>query len=183
MARGRLLQLLQRSARRARGADGAREATRSRDVDAGRRRVLAGAAALSAAGAMPLLARAAAGSARGAAAPSVVVIGAGLAGLCATDALARTGIVAQLYEASPRLGGRCQSERGVFADGQVAERGGELIDTGHREIRALAAELGLELDDLAAAEAADADVVVRFADGVYPRADIDRDFAAMLPAL
>lgn len=177
MARGNLLRLLQRSAARARAAQFDPEAP---VVDCGRRRMLTRAAALSAAAWLPSTAHPALAASH---APRVIVIGAGLAGLCAADALARAGIVADVYEASPRLGGRCLSERSVFADGQVAERGGELIDTGHAEIRALAQALGLELDDLTAAEAAGAAPVVRFADGVYPLADIDRDFAAMLPAL
>ena len=42
----------------------------------------------------------------------------------------------------------------TFADGQVIELGGELIDTGHARIRALAAELGLVLDDLLDGETA-----------------------------
>ncbi len=42
------------------------------------------------------------------------------------------------------------SLRNHFADDQVCELGGELIDTGHARIRALAAELGLTLDDLSA---------------------------------
>jgi monoamine oxidase len=183
MARGRLLQLLQRSARRVRASCIEGGAPASSGVDLGRRRALARAAALSAAGCVPMLATAAAPAPGGSAASRILVVGAGLAGLCATDALARAGIVARLYEASPRLGGRCYSERRVFADGQVAERGGELIDTGHTEIRTLAAQMGLVLDDLTAAQAPDAEVVVRFADAVYPLADIDRDFAAMLPAL
>jgi monoamine oxidase len=41
------------------------------------------------------------------------------------------------------------SLRDHFPDGQVVELGGELIDTGHVRVRALAAELGLTLDDLA----------------------------------
>jgi monoamine oxidase len=181
MARGRLLTLLQRSARRARAAQWDPE--RDAPIDPRRRRLLAASAAWPAASLLPTPLARAAPATRRAAAARVIVIGGGLAGLCATDALARAGIMATLYEASPRLGGRCYSERNAFADGQVAERGGELIDTGHAEIRALAAELGLELDDLTAAQAPDADVVVRFADGVYPLADIDRDFAALLPAL
>jgi monoamine oxidase len=181
MARGQLLSLLQRSARRARAARSDPDA--AAPVDRIRRQLLIGSAAWSAASLVPAPAAWAASMARTSAAPRVIVIGGGLAGLCATDALARAGIEASLYEASPRLGGRCLSERSAFLDGQVAERGGELIDTGHKEIRALAAELGLELDDLTAAQAPDAEAVVRFADGVYPLADIDRDFATLLPAL
>ena len=145
MARGSLLRLLQRSARRARSA---RADPDSPAIDTARRQLLARTAAVSAAAWLPPQALAAAPPAH---APRVIVIGAGLAGLCAADTLARAGIAADVYEASPRLGGRCVSERNAFADGQVAERGGELIDTGHAEIRALATALVLERDDLTAA--------------------------------
>jgi monoamine oxidase len=85
-------------------------------------------------------------------APRVVVVGGGLAGLTAAYRLKQAGVTAQLYEASDRLGGRCWTRRGDFAEGQIAEHGGELIDQGHTEIRQLAQELGLNLDNLAAAE-------------------------------
>src|SRR3569623_3642256 len=62
----------------------------------------------------------------------VAVVGGGLAGLCALDALVRAGVRATLFEAAPRVGGRCLSERSAFGS-QVAERGGEFIDTGHAQ--------------------------------------------------
>ena len=58
--------------------------------------------------------------------------------------LRQAGVQAEVHEASTRLGGRCWSIRGVFADGQTAEHGGELIDTGHLAIRHLVQELGLD---------------------------------------
>ena len=77
----------------------------------------------------------------------VVVIGAGLAGLACAYRLHQRGIEAAVFEARPdRLGGRCWTARD-FADGQVAEHGGEFIDTAHARIRALAEELGLDLED------------------------------------
>ena len=57
-----------------------------------------------------------------------------------------------IFEAQNRIGGRMFSLRGHFPDGQVVELGGELIDTGHARIRALADELGIALDDLAQAD-------------------------------
>ena len=90
---------------------------------------------------------------------------------------------ATILEGSPRLGGRCWSERSAFADGQVAERGGELIDTTHAAIRALCAEFGLPLDDLVAAEPAGTEAVAYFDGAPYTVADINRDFAGVLPAL
>jgi monoamine oxidase len=113
-----------------------------------RREVLAGGAGLAAAamlsGPIP--------RALAATAPRVVVVGGGLAGLTCAYRLKQSGIRAQLYEASDRLGGRCWTRRGDFAEGQIAEHGGELIDQGHTQTRQLAQELGLDLDNLLAGE-------------------------------
>jgi monoamine oxidase len=78
----------------------------------------------------------------------VIVVGAGVAGLTAAWRLRQAGLDVRLFEAQERVGGRMLSLRNHFADGQVCELGGELIDTGHARIRALAAELNLTLDDL-----------------------------------
>lgn len=84
--------------------------------------------------------------------PRIAVVGAGLAGLSCAYRLKQAGYSATVYEASERTGGRCWTRRGDFAEGQIAEHGGELIDQGHTEVRQLAQELGLELDNLLAAE-------------------------------
>jgi len=87
-------------------------------------------------------------SAASAGVPRIAVVGAGLAGLTCAYELARHQIACTVYEANPdRVGGRCWTSRG-WAHGQTAEHGGEFIDTVHHEIRGLAAELGLRLDDL-----------------------------------
>ena len=78
---------------------------------------------------------------------SVVVVGAGLAGLSCTYRLHRHGIPAILYEAQERLGGRCFSIRDFFDAGQTAEHGGQYIDSRHRHIRSLAKELRIPLVD------------------------------------
>jgi monoamine oxidase len=90
----------------------------------------------------------------GAAGPQIVVVGAGLAGLTCTYRLKQAGYAATVYEASGRFGGRCWTinDPNPFADGQIAEHGGELIDQGHTAIRQLAQELSLTLDNLLAAE-------------------------------
>lgn len=89
---------------------------------------------------------------RPAAAPGdeVVVVGAGIAGLTAAWRLRQQGVRVRVFEAQNRVGGRMLSLRNHFPDGQVIELGGELIDSDHVRIRALAAELGLVLDDLLA---------------------------------
>jgi len=79
----------------------------------------------------------------------VAVVGAGLAGLTAAYGLQQAGVDVGLYEANPeRVGGRCWTARGYFADGIHGEHGGERLDTDYVELYALAAELGLEINDL-----------------------------------
>ena len=94
----------------------------------------------------------------------VLVFGAGIAGLTAAYRLEQRGVRVRLFEAANRIGGRMFSLRDHFADGQVAELGGELIDTGHGAIRGLAGELGIPLDDFAGEDAA-VDRDVWFVDG------------------
>lgn len=84
----------------------------------------------------------------------VVVVGAGIAGLTAAWRLRQAGVRVRVFEAQNRIGGRMFSLRNHFPDGQVIELGGELIDSNHVRIRALAAELGLPLDDLFAGDTA-----------------------------
>jgi monoamine oxidase len=105
----------------------------------------------------------------------VVVVGAGLAGLTAAYRLRQAGITAGVYEASDRVGGRCWTRRGAFADGQVAERGGELIDQGHTAVRQLAKELGLTLDNLLAAEVSGTEPLYWFDDAPYTYAQATDD--------
>jgi len=80
------------------------------------------------------------------------IVGAGLAGLTCAYRLKQAGYAAQIYEGSGRIGGRCWSGRGDFADGQIYEHGGELIDNGHIAMKQLAQELGFDLDNLYSAE-------------------------------
>jgi monoamine oxidase len=82
----------------------------------------------------------------------IVVVGAGLAGLTCAYRLKQAGFTASVHEAADRVGGRCWTLRGAFADGQIVERGGELIDQGHTHIRQLSQQLGLQLDNLLQAE-------------------------------
>jgi monoamine oxidase len=77
----------------------------------------------------------------------VVIVGAGIAGLTAGYRLHQQGIPVRILEAQERTGGRMFSLRGYFPEAQVAELGGELIDTGHVHIRKLADELAIPLDD------------------------------------
>lgn len=151
MGRTPLFRLLKRAAAIARASrhvrmplDEFHDAVRVQRVDQRRRRLLQGAgASMVLAGCNSLPAPVRPGTAG-----EVAIVGAGIAGLTAGWRLRQQGVRVRVYEAQNRVGGRMLSLRNHFSDGQVIELGGELIDTGHARIRALAAELGLVLDDL-----------------------------------
>jgi monoamine oxidase len=138
---------------------------------------------LGAAGAVALAAAARAPRARAASSQRVAVVGAGLAGLTAAYRLKQAGVIADVYEGNTRLGGRCWSLRGVFADGQVAEHGGELIDTGHLEIRRLCKELRLPLDNLLQGEQNGTEPLYYFDGAPYTYAEAAADFNGVYQAL
>ncbi|HEU4343936.1 MAG TPA: NAD(P)/FAD-dependent oxidoreductase [Candidatus Binatia bacterium] len=74
--------------------------------------------------------------------PSVLIVGAGLAGLAAARELERRGCRVRVFEARNRVGGRVWTLRDGLS-GMHAEAGGDLIDDDQQEIRRLAKELGL----------------------------------------
>src|SRR3954466_7622982 len=76
---------------------------------------------------------------------SVLVAGAGFAGLAAARDLMALGATVTVIDVRDRVGGRVWTIRDGFAEGQHAEAGGDFIDEDQHEIRSLAAELGLEL--------------------------------------
>ncbi|WP_200889534.1 flavin monoamine oxidase family protein [Cohnella kolymensis] len=88
------------------------------------------------------LAAAATGSGSG----RIVIIGAGLAGLSCAYELKKAGYNAEIYEASERVGGRCWTRRGDFENGQLAEHGGEFIDSNHTHMLQLAQEFNLVVE-------------------------------------
>ncbi|MBI4820003.1 MAG: FAD-dependent oxidoreductase [Deltaproteobacteria bacterium] len=84
----------------------------------------------------------------------VAVVGAGAAGLMCGYRLTNYGFKPKVFDAATRVGGRMFTTNSGLSDGQVAELGGELVDTNHILLRALVDELGLTLDDLFANEPA-----------------------------
>ena len=76
---------------------------------------------------------------------SVLVVGAGLAGLAAARDLIALGADVTVVDARDRIGGRVWTIRDKFAERQHAEAGGDLIDEGQDEIRDLCKDLGLKL--------------------------------------
>ena len=148
-------------------------ASRVEDLALSRRQFLgaAGAAAVSVAAWTP--------RARAATGDRVVIVGAGLAGLTCAYRLKHAGVTAEIHEASDRLGGRCWSIRGAFAPGLVAEHGGELIDTGHIELRQLAKELGFALDNLLQAETNGTEPLYYFDGRPYTFEEASEDYNAV----
>lgn len=119
-----------------------------------------------------------------AAAPKLAIVGGGLAGLVAALRLREQGYLAPIYEASSRAGGRVHTNWKDFsATGQRVERGGELIDTGHKRMRKLVKKLGLELDDLLAAEAPHTEPLAMFGGSAYSFEAAEDDFKHVYPAL
>jgi monoamine oxidase len=114
----------------------------------------------------------------------VIVVGAGVAGLTCAYRLQQQGIDSTVFEASGRVGGRTRTLRGFFAGGQISEEGGEFIDTDHRRTRALAAELGLELDNLPAGTPGNLKSNDFFFHGAtYPYRRAQEAFRQLYPAL
>ncbi|HEX4951332.1 MAG TPA: FAD-dependent oxidoreductase [Blastocatellia bacterium] len=113
----------------------------------------------------------------------VVIVGAGLAGLTCAYRLRKRGVNATIYEASNSVGGRVQTRRGFFADGQSAERGGELIDTIHKDFLQLISELGFTVDNLLNAEVAGTEPCYYFNGHRYSFAAATQDLQSVLPKL
>jgi monoamine oxidase len=74
---------------------------------------------------------------------TIVVIGAGLAGLAAAEALVRAGREVIVLEARDRVGGRVWSRE--LPDGSIVEMGAEFILPGNRLVEETARRLGLAL--------------------------------------
>lgn len=74
----------------------------------------------------------------------VVVVGAGLAGLRATEVLLAAGCDVTLIEGGHRPGGRVRSVRAPFAAGQVVESGAEWIDSIHTRLSEQLDRFGIE---------------------------------------
>jgi monoamine oxidase len=74
---------------------------------------------------------------------TVIVIGAGFAGLAAADALVTAGEDVVVLEARDRVGGRVRSE--PLANGAMIEYGAEFFEQDHEVLRGLCARFGLRI--------------------------------------
>lgn len=144
-----------------------------------RRHFLQSSAVAAAALAMPRWATAAVS-----AQPRIAIVGAGISGLNCALTLADAGLSATVYEASGRIGGRMFSNAGGYwANNQVTEWGGELIDTGHVTVQALASRFGLPLDDLLAGQPLQSTDTFYFDGNYYLRSQLLRDFRPVYRAV
>ena len=76
---------------------------------------------------------------------TVVVVGAGLAGLSAARALRAHGVDVLVVEARDRVGGRTLNH--PVGDGKIVEVGGQWVGPGQERILRLIGELGIETFD------------------------------------
>ena len=147
---------------------------------------LLGAAAVTASSPLAFASRA-----QAATAPRIAIVGAGIAGLSAAMTLADAGFASTVYEANPgRLGGRMHSDSQLvtpsdsyWANGQVSEFCGELIDSNHKTIRHLAQRFRLETADLLQAEPNGSTQTFYFLNQFYPVKQADSDFQAVHQAV
>jgi monoamine oxidase len=106
----------------------------------------------------------------------VVIVGAGLAGLTAAYRLWTThGILADIYEARTRLGGRVLTQRGL-PGGQWFESGPMFISSSDRSIRELANELDVPLVDILGDSLEPPAIIYHFNGSNYSAADLNPSF-------
>jgi len=112
---------------------------------------------------------------------SIAIVGGGMAGLHCAYRLQEAGVIAQVYEASDRVGGRMFTGRDLpnIQGGQLLEYGGELIDTEHTTMMGLAAEFEIALDDLPASTPGLKADTFHFNGGVVPDQTIVDQFAPL----
>jgi monoamine oxidase len=154
---------------------GVDEADEAVGLEWSRRRFLAGAAAAAAIPALAAIPRRPAGGHQ----PTVVIAGAGIAGLgCAYRLWRRHGIRAGVYEYNTRAGGRIRTLRGYFDDGQIVEKHAEFINPEHTAMLKLAKSFGFSLDncDKYPPGTHPFRETMRFHGRPYPQAAVNRDW-------
>ena len=92
-------------------------------------------------------------------------------------------IAAAIYEASGRPGGRMHSDTTSWANGQVTEHCGELIDSTHKTILGLAKRFKIPVADLSSAEPPHSGETYYFFGQRYTRDEANADFNAVYHAV
>ena len=109
---------------------------------------------------------------------TVLVVGAGLAGLTAATRLKEAGKRVTLIEARPTAGGRVRTLRGYFDDGIYGELGAARVAETHDHVLHWIAELGLSLTPFAPAGAG-----IQVVGGMRARADNEAERIRIAPGL
>lgn len=109
--------------------------------------------------------------------PRIAIIGAGVAGLNCAYQLRKQNVMATVFEAGTRVGGRMLSKTDLLGTELVTELGGEFIDSGHEDMLNLCKEFGLELLDMQA-DTGVTECAYYFATHHYKDAEV---FAALKP--
>ena len=122
-------------------------------------------------------------SAFAAGSPRIGIVGGGISGLTAALTLQDAGYTATVFEASNRVGGRMHSDTTSWANGQVSEHCGELVDSDHKLIQKLASRFGIPLTDLLAAEPIQSDETYYFFSKYYTRDQANVDFGPVYTAV
>ena len=135
-----VVQALQRARRRQRQAAG-RPPPLPGHSGIGRRALLKAMGATAGLAAMPLA------SCGGGSRKEVAIIGGGIAGLVALRTLASAGVSTRLYEARRRLGGRIFTRTDFPVANSWVEMGGQLVNSDHADMLALARTFDLNLID------------------------------------
>jgi monoamine oxidase len=120
-------------------------------------------------------------AARGAAQPRIAIVGGGIAGLrCAHRLWTKWRKPSTIYEWADRVGGRIETLRGFYANGQIVEQHAEFISSEHASTLALASSLGLTLDlaSTAAAYPAGTQDTYWLNGARYTQAQLDADWKA-----
>jgi monoamine oxidase len=120
--------------------------------------------------------------------PRIAIVGAGIAGLNAAltlqDGTSKVPPYAStIFEAQGYIGGRMHSDTTSWANGQVSEWCGELIDSDHTTIMNLAARFKLSLTDVLAAQPAGSTDLYYLFGKYYPYSQAVADFAPVYTAL
>lgn len=79
--------------------------------------------------------------------PSIIIVGAGIAGLHAAYILKQAGYTAYVYEGSARVGGRIHTAHDIMGEGLWTEMGGEFIDSTHADMLNLVKHFNLPMLD------------------------------------
>ncbi len=115
--------------------------------------------------------------------PRIGIVGAGIAGLNAALTLLDAGYATTVFEAADRVGGRMHSNTTTWAEAQTSEWCGELIDTDHTTMQALARRFGLPLVDLLEAMEPGSEDTYNFLGRYYTEEEASRDFAPVFDTL